>query len=245
MADVAIQNITVDDTPAGTWRVLYVDDATGTPLARLINGSSLLSAVGGAALTGATFTGDVALPATAPGVNGATRVSAVDAATGRFAVNGVELGDTGWRRITSWDAAGVVTGEPLNASAFAPAIGQAGFVDIRRRQGEVLIRVARLSKTAAAQAQIWAEPYRLPVGFRPDASFAFGATVLFAGLAGTTIAPMVTGTANRLDLWTAATASPIGNSAVPVVMSLGEAAAAWATALPGTAAPGSSPFVPS
>jgi lysophospholipase L1-like esterase len=48
MADVAIQNITVDNTPAGTWRVLYVDDATGTPLARLINGTSLLSAIGGA-----------------------------------------------------------------------------------------------------------------------------------------------------------------------------------------------------
>jgi hypothetical protein len=235
MADVAIQNITVDNTPAGTWRVLYVDDATGTPLARLINGSSLLSAVGGAALTGATFTGDVFLPAAAPGLNGATRVTAVDAATGRFAVNGVELGDTGWRRITSWDAAGVVTGEALG-TAFAPRSGQDGYVDLRRVGPSLFVRFAGVTRTATTRERIWST-YLLPVGFRFGSDFTTSAPIVVNDSGALTMVALQTiASANRLEMSGPAfnTGTGVNYESAPIL-----AAPAWPSVLPGTAVPGS------
>jgi hypothetical protein len=92
-------------TPFGRALLELVDAAAGRS-ALALGTMATQAATAYAALTGATFTGAVALPATAPGVNGATRVTAVDAATGTFAVNGAVLGDTGARDIGSLFANG-------------------------------------------------------------------------------------------------------------------------------------------
>jgi hypothetical protein len=53
--------------------------------------------------------------------NQAARVTAFDAATGRLAIGGIEMGDTGWRRIDAW----------LGPNWIADTIGTAGF-QVRR-----------------------------------------------------------------------------------------------------------------
>lgn len=82
------------------------------------------------------FTGTVTVPVvTAP--NQAAQVTAYDAVTGRLAIGGVEMGNTGWRTLVSWDAAGAYTynAEGSLAADFAPLVGTAGWIRVIRKGG--------------------------------------------------------------------------------------------------------------
>lgn len=52
----------------------------------------------------------------------------------------VTYGDTGWRTLSSWDTAGVVTGTPLGPN-FVPRTGVAGYIKIRRVLDKVILRL--------------------------------------------------------------------------------------------------------
>ena len=62
-------------------------------------------------------------------------------------------GDTGWRVLTSWDAAGVVTGISLQAS-FVPRPTSVGSIRIRRTGSTVMLDVAQMSTAAAMTAGV-------------------------------------------------------------------------------------------
>lgn len=83
----------------------------------------------------------------------------------------VVYGDTGWRAITTWDAAAVVTGQALFGPSWAPLLGNAGGIWVRRTGGSGLhLQVQNLNRVDAANLAVWAGGYVLPVGFRPDRS---------------------------------------------------------------------------
>lgn len=63
----------------------------------------------------------------------------------------VIYGDTGWLTLTSWDAAGVVTGRPL-ASTVAPRTGNAGSIMLRRINSQVFMRLSNLQLVGATTA---------------------------------------------------------------------------------------------
>ena len=105
-----------------------------------------------APLASPTFTGSVIVPA-ADAATEAAQVSAIDATTGRLAIGGVELGDTGWRDVTD-DCTATLT---------------AGAVHIKRQGSRVYIKLtsdARLADTSTY--------YVLPSGFVPDNDYHFG-----------------------------------------------------------------------
>jgi len=81
----------------------------------------------------------------------------------------VTVGDTGWRTITSWDTAGVVTGTALPAST-EPLAGVAGFIKWNRTTDRVSLWIRGLSFTATADVVFTApsgfRPYPLGVAFR-------------------------------------------------------------------------------
>jgi hypothetical protein len=114
-------------TPFGRALLELVDAAAGRSALEL-GTMATQAATAYAALTGATFTGLVALPATAPGVNGAARYTAIDPATGRIAINGQEIGDTGWRDVTSICVPGSL--DPANVGTFQ-MLRQGNFVTYR------------------------------------------------------------------------------------------------------------------
>jgi len=61
----------------------------------------------------------------------------------------VAFGDTYWIGVSTWDAAGVVTGLALAADA-APKAGQAGGIYLRRTGDTVWLRIQNLSTTPAS-----------------------------------------------------------------------------------------------
>jgi hypothetical protein len=79
-----------------------------------------------------TFTGNVVVPAATAGTH-AAQVSAINAATGQLAIGGIEIGDTGWRKILSWTA-GVQDGSDqigtINTTDFT--LNGTGYMSIRR-----------------------------------------------------------------------------------------------------------------
>lgn len=77
----------------------------------------------------------------------------------------VSDGDTGWRTITSWTTAGVVTGEALSAS-WAPGSGQAGYIRARRSGSTLEVAIVGLERLNTTNANVWAT-YVLPLGMRP------------------------------------------------------------------------------
>ena len=92
-----------------------------------------------------TFTGNVVVP-TANAAGEAAQVTAIDPTTGRLAIGGIEMGDTGWRDIKSTLTNGWVAG------AFA----------IRRVGCTIWVRMQSVSAAAATSNSI----ILLPVGFR-------------------------------------------------------------------------------
>ncbi|RPJ28263.1 MAG: collagen-like protein [Chloroflexi bacterium] len=81
------------------------------------------------------------------------------------------FGDTGWRLITSWDAAGVITGDPL-AAGWKPKAGSAGNFLIRRSGNVVNFYVNNL---ACAVLNTVDPVYVAPAGFRPNIQTAYWA----------------------------------------------------------------------
>lgn len=75
-------------------------------------------------------------------------------------------GDTGWRAITTWDTAGVVTGQPLPPS-LAPKAGVAGYMYLLRTGNQVSFRAVGAVATALNSTVM--DP--IPNGFRPYSNF--------------------------------------------------------------------------
>lgn len=74
-------------------------------------------------------------------------------------------GDTGWRALSTWTAAGVVTGWALTAS-WAPTSGVAGGVYIRRQGRFVSVRFAGLTRVSATTPYLFNET--LNAAYSPD-----------------------------------------------------------------------------
>lgn len=116
-----------------------------------------------AAATSATTAEDAAITAT-------TAIPRIDNTAGRAiytwddTANREQLiyGDTGWRVLTSWNAAGEVTGQPLPAGV-APYDGVAGFIRIRREGYSVRYGLAGYKITANSPS------FLLPSGFHGGA----------------------------------------------------------------------------
>lgn len=72
-------------------------------------------------------------------------------------------GDTGLRTITSWDAAGTVTGTPL-AAGWKPRTGQGGYVRLRRSNHSVFLAANNLAVAVVNTAD---SVLTVPVGFQP------------------------------------------------------------------------------
>lgn len=163
------------------------------------------------------------------GANQAAQVTAYDAATGRLAIGGHEIGDTGWRRITSWDAAGVVIGEALG-SLFSPVAGQAGFADIRRIGDVCYLRLMRLNKTHSARIQLW-NTFTLPNGFRHLSAYDSGPWVAVDALTvANSWAVSFAGSNTRLDIM-----GPIFSMGGATLTLSWPAQEVWPTSLPGIA----------
>lgn len=139
----------------------------------------------------------------------------------------VVFGDTGWRAITSWDTAGVVTGEALSSS-YTPMSGVAGGINIRRVNDTMFARLFRLTRVNTTNTNVWAT-YQLPTGWLcsgatatvPDATGVQGYVWMGASIArqSTPSIGNASGSFDQLSLTGAASQ------------------AAWPAALPGTLAP--------
>lgn len=138
----------------------------------------------------------------------------------------VTSGDTDWRTITSWNAAGAITGQALTAS-WGPVSGAAGAVRVRRINNVVYIGFRNLTRIDTTAIGIWAA-YVLPVGFRPSVyaegvfHTATGPTVMWLGTDGSI--GRGTGTKSGANGDLAGTAESL---------IIGFTADAWPTALPG------------
>jgi hypothetical protein len=136
-------------------------------------------------------------------------------------------GDTGVRRITTWTAAGVVTGTPL-AAGWKPRTGLAGSVDLRRTNHTVTLMFNNLACAAANTSDT---VLVLPAGFLPTAVSltlvsAWTATNVFKnyGFNATTAAAVIRGSNMSLA---------VDDYFLGVQMSW-TTADAWPAALPGT-----------
>lgn len=114
MADISIQNIPDDNTPTAPFKFLYVDDTGGTPVARLLTGTSAAAAIGALLKTGDTGAVDlstvssVVLPAASAATH-ASRITAYNASTGQIQRDGQEEGDTGSRDMSATAGAKIST----------------------------------------------------------------------------------------------------------------------------------------
>jgi hypothetical protein len=152
----------------------------------------------------------------------AAQISAIDAATGRLAIGGREIGDTGWRNISSL---------LLN--------GWTGKLEVRRVGPDVIFRTGysgsnSLDGSAATDAT-FLNPAALPPGFRWDTGFSSDRSIPFYQTTGAAIvsgywfqsdwsAPGFGAAANKYTFFT----GEVRNTA-PV-------SGGWPTSLPGTAA---------
>jgi hypothetical protein len=110
------------------------------------------------------------LPAVAANVGKAywvTATSTIHVSDG--AVWRVVYGDTGWRKITSWDGAGVVTGVALTAG-WKPRPTWAGSISLRRIGNQVFVT---FDDIAVAVTNTNDALITLPVGFRSTNSAGF------------------------------------------------------------------------
>lgn len=102
----------------------------------------------------AAATADAAAPATHDH-DDAAQVTALDPTTGRLAIGGIEMGDTGWRD---------VTGDLLNGWATAVSVKM-------RRVGSTVYLNLYLMDAASASSN---NALSLPIGFRVGSSVAIG-----------------------------------------------------------------------
>lgn len=160
-----------------------------------------------------TFTGNVVVPA-GNAANEAAQITAFDATTGRLAIGGYEIGDSGYRSVSS------------TLESFLTAVSAAGRI---RRTGNVVFFAitsqSAVTKTFTTGA--WELLYTLPSGFRPEeptmdqlvtGAFEAGTTPPRAGLRGGN--PSVLGSATNPRIYFAGTWTTRD---------------AWPASLPGTA----------
>lgn len=168
-----------------------------------------------------TFTGNVVVP-TADASNEAACTTAIDAATGRMAINGVELGDTGWRKVFSWtggvqDATNQIAS--INLTAWTP-VGT-GYLAIRRIGRTVLYAIpvsgaglrgfgGGIGTIRSFSASTW-----VPSGFSNNGTIGslayasypsyMGATPLSFTFGSSSLAPALYGVAAgfHVEIWTA------------------------------------------
>ena len=132
--------------------------------------------------------------------------------------------DTGIRTITSWDAAGVVTGTAL-PTGWAPVSGQAGYFRIQRVGSRVTASIAMLQSTGTNPT-----PLAIPTGFASPSNPQF-------------LVPMVPGAGaqvsrtwqNSAGLGRGASSLFTANDYVYATEITWQTTDAWPTALPGTA----------
>lgn len=89
------------------------------------------------------------------GANQAAQVTAYDANTGRLAIGGVEMGNTGWRILVQWDIPGNYTYSALGTltAPFIPQVNSGGgHIMVRRVGMEIQYRVTGVTLNAAILA---------------------------------------------------------------------------------------------
>lgn len=137
------------------------------------------------------------------------------------------IGNTGWRAISTWDAAGTVTGATLtNAN---PTAGQAGGIWTRRINNTVELMVQYLTPTTTSAQLSW------PAGFRrgsgPGSSIGpYAASPMsLGGVAGTTLSAGFGGSTAVLS---------INGPVTPIVLGYATwlTSEVWPSTLPGSAA---------
>jgi hypothetical protein len=127
-----------------------------------------MSGGGAGDLVAANNLSDVASAATALANLGLTVVT--DAPTGRLSINGVEVGDTGWRCLSRWDAGAYDTTSglvQLRATAnltLHPTL--AGGVWIRRVGSTVVLAASRINVAASASAGWFLFDSSIGAGFK-------------------------------------------------------------------------------
>jgi len=203
---------------------LYVRDDDANDSKRITWGN-LKTALGSVAKAGDTMTGALILPAN-DAANQAARITAYDATTGRLAIAGVELGDTGWRALTTWDSAGTITGTALTTGA--PATAVAGGIYLRRSGNMVTLAVHQFAIGAVSGGLYGAT---FPAGFRLRTSgtpigVAYG-TANGIGTAGQSYFAMFNASPSTLEL------RPL-NSTIGFGRFTWMTSDAWDTTLPGT-----------
>jgi hypothetical protein len=175
------------------------------------------------------------LPAIAPGLNGAIRLTASSGSTGRFAINGREIGDTGWRDVTDICVSGSL--DPAN-------VGQ---LQMRRQGHYVTYRLVNLLMASGVGSIILvnggiASGFRLPAT-APASFLQFLANRINSAIERQNLAVF----SQRID-WHSVTVTTTGvtSSARPAIGISGEITFVtedpWPATLPGTAVPGSPPF---
>lgn len=220
---------------AGAARVMVVVDGSNMTWYEGNFGSQILSYNFASNLVSVASTSGLVLPASAPAVNGAMRLTAVDPATGRIAINGREFGDTGWRTVLSWTA-GVQDASnqigTINAANFAIA----GTSQIRvRRVGQwiewefcpVGDNSNKLSFSATGGALFASGS--VPSGFRIKAGTMAGVTSVNGPTTAINGTQGIGRSAGGADLLYAATASDCVRGSGRYLTD-----DAWPTSLPGT-----------
>jgi hypothetical protein len=120
----------------------------------------------------------------APSASGqAAQVSAIDAATGRLAIGGKEIGDTGWRKLASWTG-GVqgATGQAFTIDLETWTLVGTGSIQIRRIGPNIEVKFPQVAGNSIGP--VTADSFGLlsesanywPDGYRPDSfdTTAFG-----------------------------------------------------------------------
>jgi hypothetical protein len=132
------------NTPGGNAGFEWFNDTELSWLAYVVDGADTLRfrrSIGGVlqpnsfALTAA---GAVEVPA-ATAATHAAQVSAIDAATGRLAIGGIEMGSTPWRKVLSWTSG--VQDATNQAFTLSQTLIGTGSIDIRRDRNTIKLRM--------------------------------------------------------------------------------------------------------
>jgi hypothetical protein len=116
---------------------------------------------------------DQAASVTVPAATAATQaaqVSAIDAATGRLAIGGIEMGSTGWRRLVEYDATGTLVSGTAFPTQFTAQTTGVQYIDIKRAGNYMFMRMSRFftATTAIGAGAIISWNVPIPYGFTTD-----------------------------------------------------------------------------
>lgn len=142
----------------------------------------------------------------------------------------VVWGDTGWRAITTWDAAGVVTGQALNSGSWAPMSGAGGGIFVRRTVDLVTVQVNFLERTGVTDVNVWSS-YALPAGFRPTYS-----VLVPVVIGSSSVSSLVVANNGTLQRGASSSAGADGAIRQQSINFPAASSTPWPTSLPGTAA---------